>query len=477
MRERGIIKFFPIFAKVYVIALEMKNIKKDGITRRGFLKTLGAGVAATALSGCSSESKQPTVAVTSSGTKVMGDMTYRTGIKGDKVSLLGYGCMRWPMTKDKDGKDVIDQETVNGLVDYAIEHGVNYFDTAPVYLQGKSESATGIALKRHPRDKFFIATKMSNFGNSSFENSKKMYEQSFKELQVDYIDYYLLHSIGGSMEDFNKRFIDNGVLDFLLKERKAGRIRNLGWSFHGKQEVFDYVLNMDVQWDFVQIQLNYADWNHASGRNVKAEYLYKELEKKGVPAVIMEPLLGGRLAKLSDMLVGRLKQRNPEESVASWAFRFAGQWKGILTVLSGMTYKEHLEDNLKTYSPLVPLTDDDLVFLDEVAQMMLQYPTVPCTDCKYCMPCPYGLDIPAIFSHYNKCVNEGNVPKDRQDPNYRKARQTFLVGYDRSVPKLRQASHCIGCNKCTDHCPQRIRIPQQMRRIDEFVEKLKQETL
>ena len=450
----------------------MKDIDKSGMDRRSFLKRLGAGLAAsTALYGCSSEAKKQTLSATSH-TKEIGEMTYRTSSTGDKVSLLGYGCMRWPMKKDDNGKDIIDQETVNELVDYAIEHGVNYFDTAPVYLQGQSEKATGIALKRHPRDKFFIATKMSNFSNPSFENSKKLYEQSFKEMQVDYIDYYLLHSIGGNMNDFNRRFIDNGILDFLIKEREAGKIRNLGFSFHGDHKVFDHVLNMGVKWDFVQIQMNYADW-----KTNNAEYLYNELAKRNIPVVIMEPLLGGRLSKLSDHLIGRLKQRRPDISVASWAFRFCGHFPGVLTALSGMTYKEHLIDNLKTYSPLEYLTDDDLAFLEDTAQLMLQYPTIPCNDCKYCMPCPYGIDIPAVLLHYNKCVNEGNVPKDSQDPNYREARRAFLVGYDRSVPKLRQASHCIGCNQCMQHCPQRINIPRQLRRIDEFVEKLKQETL
>lgn len=450
----------------------MKDIDKSGMDRRSFLKRLGAGLAAsTALYGCSSESKKQTLSATSH-TKEIGEMTYRTSLSGDKVSILGYGCMRWPMKKDENGKDIVDQETVNELVDYAIEHGVNYFDTAPVYLQGQSEKATGIALKRHPRDKFFIATKMSNFSNPSFENSKKLYEQSFKEMQVDYIDYYLLHSIGGNMNDFNRRFIDNGILDFLIKEREAGKIRNLGFSFHGDHKVFDHVLNMGVKWDFVQIQMNYADW-----KTNNAEYLYNELAKRNIPVVIMEPLLGGRLSKLSDHLIGRLKQRRPDISVASWAFRFCGHFPGVLTSLSGMTYKEHLIDNLKTYSPLEYLTDDDLAFLEDTAQLMLQYPTIPCNDCKYCMPCPYGIDIPAVLLHYNKCVNEGNVPKDSQDPNYREARRAFLVGYDRSVPKLRQASHCIGCNQCMQHCPQRINIPRQLRRIDEFVEKLKQETL
>ncbi|MBR2456497.1 MAG: aldo/keto reductase [Bacteroidaceae bacterium] len=451
----------------------MDKTENNGLDRRGFLKTLGAGIAASAsLYGCSSEKKtaygDPAVS-----DKAIGEMTYRESLTGDKVSLLGYGCMRWPMTKDENGKDIVDQERVNELVDYAIEHGVNYFDTAPVYLQGQSEKATGIALKRHPRDKFFIATKLSNFSNSSFENSKKMYEQSFKEMQVDYIDYYLLHSIGGGgVPSFRQRFVDNGIIDFLVKEREAGRIRNLGWSYHGDKETFLYVLDMDVKWDFVQIQMNYADW-----KTNDAEFLYRELEKRNIPVVIMEPLLGGRLAKLSDHLVGRLKQRRPDLSVASWAFRFAGHFPRVLTSLSGMTYKEHLIDNLKTYSPIEYLTDEELEFLEETAQLMLKYPTIPCNDCKYCMPCPYGIDIPAVLLHYNKCVNEGNVPKDRQDPKYREARQAFLVGYDRSVPKLRQASHCIGCNQCMQHCPQRINIPRQLHRIDEFVEKLKQDTL
>ena len=350
-------------------------------------------------------------------------------------------------------------------------------------MQGFSEKSTGIALKRHPREKVFVATKMSNFSNFTRENSLAMYRRSMAELQVDYLDYYLLHSVGGGkgVETFNERFIDNGVLDFLLREREAGRIRNLGWSFHGDRKVFDHLLAMhdrgEAVWDFVQIQMNYVDWKHAGGRNVNADYLYGELEKRGIPAVIMEPLLGSRLSRLNDHLSERLKECRPTQSTASWAFRFAGSYPGVLTVLSGMTYMEHLQDNIRTYSPLEPCTDDELALLEDTAQVMLKYPTVPCTECQYCMPCPYGLDIPGIFAHYNRCVNEGNVPKDRQDPAYRKARRAFLVGYDRSVPKLRQASHCIGCDQCVSHCPQSIKIPQQLRRIDRFVEQLKRGTL
>lgn len=307
-----------------------------------------------------------------------------------------------------------------------------------------------------------------------------MYRNSLKELQTDYIDYMLLHGIGmGGMEALHGRYLDNGILDFLVAERAAGRIRNLGFSYHGDIEVFDYLLSRhdEYKWDFVQIQLNYVDWKHAkevNARNTDAEYLYGELAKRNIPVVIMEPLLGGRLASLNDFLMARLKQRRPDDSIASWAFRYAGTPSNVLTVLSGMTYMEHLQDNLRSYSPLDPCTDAELELLEDTAQAMLRYPSVPCTACQYCMPCPYGLDIPGIFAHYNKCINEGNVPVSSQDEDYRRARRAFLIGYDRSVPRLRQADHCIGCNQCVHHCPQGINIPAQMRRIDNFVEKLKQ---
>ncbi len=465
----------------------MENRNKSGVDRREFLKRLGAGaavVSASAVAGCASRDGATS---TASGEIPTDRMTYRTNPStGDRVSLLGYGCMRWPTVgggSARDGADAIDQEAVNRLVDRAIAHGVNYFDTSPAYCKGLSERATGIALKRHPRASYFVATKLSNFAPSTWsrEASMAMYRKSFEELQVDYIDYMLLHAIGmgGGMREFEARYIDNGMLDFLLREREAGRIRNLGFSYHGDVEVFDRMLaeHDKYRWDFVQIQLNYLDWRHAkeiNPRNTDAEYLYGELERRGIPAVIMEPLLGGRLSKVHDHVAARLKQREPERSVASWAFRFAGSFPGVLTVLSGMTYMEHLEDNLRSYCPLQPLTDEEKGFLYDTADLMMRYPTIPCNDCKYCMPCPYGLDIPAILLHYNRCVNEGNIPASSQDPAYRRARRAFLVGYDRSVPRLRQADHCIGCNQCVHHCPQSIDIPAQMQRIDRFVEDLKQ---
>ena len=463
------------------------------MNRRNFIKKLGLGLSVTGLAatGCK-KSSGISLSGTDSNKEVPTDkMTYRiTPTSGDKVSLLGYGCMRWPMIPDPngtDGAEIVDQEAVNELVDYALAHGVNYFDTAPPYVRGLSEEATGKALSRHPRNSYFIATKMSNQGPARkglkgkelFDESVKMYHNSMKQLQTDYIDYYLLHSVGGGdgIPFFEQRFIDNGLLDYLIKERESGRIRNLGFSFHGDVKVFDHLLSLHdkVNWDFVQIQLNYVDYRHASGSNFNAEYLYDELAKRNIPAVIMEPLLGGRLATLTDHLNARLKEREPEHSIASWAFRFSGTFPKVLTVLSGMTYKEHLEDNLLSYSPLKPLNEEEMDLLEDTAQVLITYPSVPCTTCEYCMPCPYGINIPAIFSHYNKCINEGFVTASNQDPNYTKARRAFLVGYDRSVPKLRQASHCIGCDQCKPHCPQTIDIPRQLQRIDRYVESLKQE--
>ncbi len=443
-------------------------------SRRGFLKYLGLGALATgaALAGCQPGSSDTTPAP--------GRMTRRRHPQsGDEVSLLGYGCMRWPT---QEGSDELDQEAINELVDAALAGGVNYFDTSPAYCKGQSERATGIALKRHPRSSYFIATKLSNFAKETWsrERSMEIYHNSFKELQVDTIDYMLLHAIGtgGGMEEFEERYINNGMLDFLLAERRAGRIRHLGFSYHGDVRVFDRMLaeHDRYQWDFVQIQMNYLDWRHAkrtNANNTNAEYLYQELERRSIPVVIMEPLLGGRLAKVPDHIATRLKQREPERSVASWAFRFAGTYPKVLTVLSGMTYKEHLRDNLHSFSPLHALTEEEKQFLHDTAELMMQYPTIPCNDCKYCMPCPYGIDIPAILLHYNKCVNEGSIIADKRSPQYERARRAFLVGYDRSVPALRQAAHCIGCGKCMHHCPQGIDIPHELQHIDLYVEQLK----
>ncbi|MBQ6080601.1 MAG: aldo/keto reductase [Muribaculaceae bacterium] len=460
------------------------------LSRRTFLKALGLGTATAAV---------PAIVSCATGDDKkgpqqeppVGKMTYRENPKTkEKVSILGYGMMRLPATNGtpfgRSNDDKMDQDMINKQVDYAIEHGVNYFDTSPAYCMGLSERATGIALSRHKRDEFFIATKLSNFTPDTWSRaaSIEMFQNSLKELQVDYIDYLLLHSVGGSfnemtaMEVFESRYIDNGILDYLLEQREKGVIRNLGFSYHGDIAVFDHLLaNHDkYKWDFVQIEMNYLDWKHAKEfepENTNAEYLYAELDKRNIPAVIMEPLLGGRLASLPKPLARKIMARDPQRTIASWAFRYVGSFPRVLTVLSGMTYMEHLKENLCTYCPLEELNDEEKEFLYGVAEEIVGYNTIPCNDCKYCMPCPYGIDIPGVLTHYNKCIAEGNLTRDRNDPDYARARKAFLIGYDRSVPKLRQADHCIGCGQCVSHCPQRIQIPREMQRINNYVEALK----
>ena len=464
--------------------------------RREFIKHSAAAVAATSVlaTACKNGKNGPMNDQMANDQMVNG-MTLRTNPNsGDRVSLLGFGMMRLPVeaggTARENPDSPIDQQAVNEMVDYALEHGVNYFDTSPAYCQGLSEQSTGIALARHPRNRYFIATKLSNFSPDTWTaaESKAMFERSLRYLQTDYVDYLLMHSIGGSsrgknaMETFYGRYMDNGILDWLVEQKQKGRIRNLGISYHGDISIFNMLLQWHDQgkypWDFVQIELNYLDWHYANEinpRNTDADYLYAELEKRGIPAVIMEPLLGGRLAKQPDAITAKMREKDSRYSPAAWAFRFAGNPEGVLTVLSGMTYLEHLKENVSTYSPLVPLTAEEEQWLLTLARDIYELKAIPCTACNYCMPCPYGLNIPGIFAHYNKCIAEGTMPAaDGSSNEFQRNRRAFLVSYDRAVPSVRQADHCIGCDHCVSHCPQRIDIPREMQRIDRFVDQLRQ---
>ena len=396
-------------------------------------------------------------------------MTYRVQHgSGEQISLLGFGMMRLPNN----------QEEVNSLVDYAISHGVNYFDTAPMYMGGQSEVLTGNALSRYPREKFFVATKMSNQNRRSwsFEASKRMYEQSFERLKVDYIDYYLLHSIGGGMDSLKGRFLDNGILEFLLNERKAGRIKHLGFSYHGDVRDFDWLLDRqeEYHWDFVQIQMNFLDWRHASlnkgwKKDADAEYLYSKCEKTGVQCVVMEPLRGGAFGNMAKELTDQLKAIRPDDSTARWAFRWVGSYTNILTTLSGMNRMDHLEDNVKTFSPLDPCTEQENKLLSEIADQMAGFPTIPCTTCAYCMPCPFGVDIPANFAYYNQAVNDHVLPlPETSASDFAARKQQFIDGYKKALTDEKTgASKCQDCEVCLSKCPQQIRIPNQMARIVE----------
>ena len=450
------------------------------INRREFLRRLGiatgsaAALAAlepfSALAGVTSSRQIPTNAGDQTGR-----MTYRVQRgTGEQVSLLGFGMMRLPRDN---------QELVNQLVDYAIAHGVNYFDTAPMYGGGLNEGITGAALSRHPRDKYFVATKMSNYNESlwALDEAKKMYENSFKQLRVDYIDYYLLHGVGqGGMDNLNSRFIDNGLLDFLVGEREAGRIRHLGFSYHGNVEVFDWLIdhNDKYHWDFVQIQMNFLDWRHASlnkegrKRDADAEYLYGKLEKAGIQVVVMEPLRGGSLANMADEYASQLRAVRPDALPAEWAFRWVGSHPNILTTLSGMNQMEHLEQNVRTHSPLDPCTDAENALLEKIADGMAGVPVIPCTACAYCMPCPYGVDIPGNFSFYNEAINQHVLPlPEPSAPNYAERKERFLSGYREALPADARANQCVDCEACLSKCPQQIRIPNQMSRIVQLLRK------
>lgn len=274
------------------------------IDRRDFFKLFGAGTVASSSLLTACKGKSDISSKGNYGEPPKGKMTYRVNPKTkERVSILGYGMMRLPVVGGGTGREnpdaELDQEMINRQVDYALEHGVNYFDTSPAYCKGKSEGATGTALHRHPRNSYFIATKLSNFSPDTWTRkaSQEMFENSLKELKVDYVDYLLLHGIGmgeDAMKDFNGRYMDNGILDWLVEQRKKGCIRNLGFSYHGDIKVFDMLLKWHDEnryhWDFVQIELNYLDWHYAdeiNPRNTDAVYLYGELKKRNIPAVIM----------------------------------------------------------------------------------------------------------------------------------------------------------------------------------------------
>jgi predicted aldo/keto reductase-like oxidoreductase len=353
-----------------------------------------------------------------------------------------------------------------------------------MYGGGHNEAVTGKTLSRYPRDKYFVATKLSNQNPQtwSFEKSKEMYENSFRQLRVDYIDYYLLHAIGGGgLDTLRGRFLDNGMLDFLLREREAGRIRHLGFSYHGDVSVFDYLLdhNDEYHWDFVQIQMNYLDWRHARGGrrrggDADAEYLYDRLDKLGIQAVIMEPIRGGGLANVSDDIKAQLSAVRPNDTPARWGFRWVGSYDNVLTVLSGMNRMEHVRDNIETFSPLVACTADENELLSRIADQMAGFPTIGCTTCAYCMPCPYGVDIPGNFAFYNSAVTDKLLPlPETSSPDYAERQKAYTDAYNKAILPEKRANRCQDCGECLSKCPQQIRIPNQMSRLVELTRKKK----
>jgi len=411
-------------------------------------------------------------------------MEYRYSLDGKKVSLLGYGTMRLPTVDGGHAngslldasKKLIDQKHLNRQVKRMLDAGITYFDTSPMYCTGASEKAIGDALAAsgYDRGSYVLATKLSNFAPVFYplDAAKKMFANSLQALRTDYIDNYLLHSVGnGGFGTFSKRYLENGALDWCCELRRKRIIRNLGFSFHGDPKVWEWCIahHDQYKWDFCQIQMNYVDWLHAgevNPRNLNAKRLYEDLARLNIPVVVMEPLLGGRLAQYNWSLAHELTKRDPEATLASWAFRFCGTFPKVMTILSGMTFDAHIDENINTFSSFKSCTPDDLAALERAAVAMLNLKTVPCTACNYCMPCSYGIDIPSIFDFANRV----RASKERLSA------KRILALYEKAVPQaLRRAEHCTGCGRCTTHCPQNIDIPSELAAIDAWIEGLKNE--
>jgi len=368
---------------------------------------------------------------------------------GKPISLLGFGMMRLPLASDQVSD--IDYDKASNMVARAIEAGVNYFDTAWVYHGGESEVFAGKTLSGYPREKYNIATKMPVWQVESSYDMERIFSEQLKKCRVEYFDFYLLHNIGG--EAFNMT-IKRGVYEFLRKKKDEGLIRYLGFSIHGSPDMLVEAVGK-WDWDFAQIQLNYIDWD-----TLDSKRQYEILAGRGIPVIVMEPVRGGALSNLSGKAEDILKTADASASQASWAIRFAASLPGVLTVLSGMTVMEQLEDNIRTLSDFRTISDDERSVLTRAAAAYRESGTIPCTGCRYCMECPRGVEIPRVLAIYNyyKTVNVVNQAMGKI---------VFRNNY-RTLAESQQAHNCIECGACTRLCPQGIDVPKILKEIANF---------
>ena len=368
-----------------------------------------------------------------------------------KLSNLGLGTMRLP-NKGNNGDTPIDEEETAKMEEYAIKKGINYFDTAWGYHNGESELVIGKVLKKYSRESFYLATKFPGYDVSNMDKVEEIFEKQLEKCQVDYFDFYLFHNV---YERNVNPYLDEkyGILDYLLKQKEIGRIKHLGFSVHGSLEVMKKFLEAYGKYmEFGQIQLNYLDYEFQDAK-AKIELL----NEYNIPIWVMEPLRGGKLAKLSEEQEGTLKALRPEEKIPAWAFRFLQSIPGVIMVLSGMSNKEQLEENIKTYEEEKPLNEEEMKILLEMAHKMVRGNTLPCTSCRYCTAhCPKGIDIPKILALYNEHVFTGGG---------------FIAPMAiSSLPDDKKPSACIGCKSCEAVCPQQLRIAEAM---SNFVDLLK----
>lgn len=378
-------------------------------------------------------------------------MNYRTIEKaGVKASLLGFGCMRLPLRDPGDSKS-IDMEHVQRMVDLAIQSGVNYFDTAYMYHGQKSELAMGEVLSKYPRESYYLADKFPLSVCETVDGMDKIFEEQLSRCRTEYFDFYLLHGVQRVRFENLKT---SGVYEHALEYKKQGRIKNLGFSFHDTPAVLKEILDR-FEFDFVQIQLNYLDWDL-----MDAKGCYELLEQRGIPAIVMEPVRGGFLASLPEKHVGPFLQVNPGASQASWALRWVASHPGVKVILSGMSSLQQLEDNLQTLGNYQPLTGQELDAIAQVRSNLMGSLAVPCTGCNYCMPCPFGVNIPSCFNFYNRYHLTG-VP------------QEMSLRYPMLVASEQDASHCRACGRCVKECPQHIDIPNMLKQVHAKAEELK----
>lgn len=357
---------------------------------------------------------------------------------GCEISRLGYGGMRFP----KNGDEVDVEEAVK-LLRKAYDMGVNYFDTAVVYHKGESEKIFGKAFEIYDRSSYYLADKMSIWVCKDEQEMKDLFERQLKTLKTDYIDFYLVHSLNRNHYQKVKEF---HCVEFLQEMKRQGKIKHLGFSFHDTYPVFTQILN-DYDWDFVQIQLNYLDW-----QNQGAEQLYRELEKRNLPCMVMEPVRGGYLATLDEQRAKPFLEMEPNRSIASWAIRWVSSLPQVTVVLSGMSDMAQLEDNVSLLTNFEPMNEKELEAVAKVVEEIRKVNDIPCTGCRYCMDCPMGVDIPEIFAIYSRLKIFG---KDK----------SFVEDYKEVMENGNGAEHCIGCQQCMNHCPQSIEIPDKLAMI------------
>lgn len=357
---------------------------------------------------------------------------------GKEISRLGYGGMRFPKNGDE-----VDMDAAVQLLRKAYEMGINYFDTAMVYHKGESEKIFGKAFEPYPRDSYLIADKMSIWLCSDEEDMKARFYNQLKTLKTDYIDFYLVHSLN---RNHYKKVKDLHCVEFLQQMKQEGKIKHLGFSFHDTYQVFTQILN-DYTWDFVQIQLNYLDWH-----NQGAEQLYRELERRNLPVMVMEPVRGGYLATIDSERAKPFLELEPQRSIASWAIRWVESLPQVAVVLSGMSDLQQLEDNVATMTHFEPMNEQELAAIDRVVEEIRKVNEIPCTGCRYCMDCPMGVDIPEIFSIYSQYKIFGKE-------------KAFVQDYEEVVEHGNGAEHCVRCTACTTKCPQMIAIPDKLEMI------------